>query len=123
MTNKVKELLRNGKTVLGTMIAEVGIPEVARVMAVAGFDFIMIDTEHSPFSYETVTDIVRAGKTMGITCFARVPDVEYHLIARTLDAGASGIMTPRVETVDKAEAVIRQLNIPPLVSAASEPGP
>jgi 2-keto-3-deoxy-L-rhamnonate aldolase RhmA len=51
---------------------------------------------------------------MGIPCFARVPDAEYHLIARTLDAGASGIMVPRVETLNKVEEVIRAAKYPPV---------
>jgi len=105
--------LEDGKTVVGTMIVETRTPEIPRMMAAAGFDFIIIDTEHGSYSLDVLKDMVRAGKASGLTCLARVPDPEYHLIARTLDAGAQGIMVPRVETRETVERIVRAAKYPP----------
>jgi 2-dehydro-3-deoxyglucarate aldolase/4-hydroxy-2-oxoheptanedioate aldolase len=111
--NKVKRALREGTTVLGTMVVEFTSPEVARMMAAVGFDYIFIDTEHSAFNHESVTNIIRAGRSMDLTCIVRVPDNAYHLIARTLDLGAHGIMVPRTETRAQVENIIRAAKYPP----------
>jgi len=111
--NRVKQALKEGKTVIGTMITEVRTPEIMRMMAVAGFDFVFIDTEHSPYNLETVTDMMRVGKAAGLVCLVRVPDCEYHLIARTLDAGAQGVMVPRVENREQVEEIIQAAKYPP----------
>ena len=113
LKNKTKRMIREGKTVIGTMITEYGNPEMARMMAAAGFDFIFVDTEHGNFTLETVSNIIRAGKAAGLTCLVRVTDAEYSLIARTLDAGAQGLMIPRVETRETVEKVVRAAKYPP----------
>ena len=111
--NRVKQALKEGRAVLGTMITEFRTPEIARMMAAAGFDFIFIDTEHSAYTTETVTDIIRAGKAVDLVCLVRVPDAEYHLMARTLDIGAQGLMIPRVESVETVERIIQATKYPP----------
>jgi 2-dehydro-3-deoxyglucarate aldolase/4-hydroxy-2-oxoheptanedioate aldolase len=111
--NKVKRILREGGTVLGTMIVEFTSPETARMLAAAGFDYIFIDTEHGAFNHESVTDLIRAGRSMDLTCIVRVPDNAYHLIARTLDLGAHGIMVPRTETREQVENIIQAAKYPP----------
>lgn len=111
--NNIKRALREGKTVLGTMVVEFTSPEVARMLKAAGFDYIFIDTEHGAFNHESVTNIIRAGRSVDLTCIVRVPDNAYHLIARTLDLGAHGIMVPRTETKEQVENIIRAAKYPP----------
>jgi 2-dehydro-3-deoxyglucarate aldolase/4-hydroxy-2-oxoheptanedioate aldolase len=106
-------MIREGKTVVGTMISEFGSPELMKILSSAGFDFVFIDTEHAPFSLETVNNMVRVGRAVGLTCIVRVPDIEYHLIARTLDAGAHGLMFPRIETREQLELAVRASKFPP----------
>jgi len=112
--SKVKQALKEGKVVIGTMITEFRTPEIIRMMAAAGFDFVFVDTEHSPYSLETVIDMIRVAKCLDIDVLVRVPDAEYHLIARTLDAGAQGIMVPRVESVEQVKRIVDAVKYPPL---------
>ena len=114
--NKVKQALNEGKTVIGTMAAEFRSPEVGRTLAAAGFDFLLIDNEHSAYSLETVNDMIRAAKPTGIVPIVRVPEAEYYLIARRLDIGAQGVMIPRVETRETVELVVRSVKYPPVGS-------
>jgi len=112
--NKVKAALKAGKPVVGTMITEFRTPEIARILASSGFDFVFIDTEHAAFDLETVTDIIRVGRAVGLVCMVRVPDAEYHLIARALDIGAEGLLVPRVESKQQVESIVRWAKYPPM---------
>jgi 2-keto-3-deoxy-L-rhamnonate aldolase RhmA len=112
--NRVKRALKEGKTVIGTMVTELRVPEVARIIKAAGFDFMFIDTEHSSIGYETLAEIVRMGRGIELSSIVRVTDDEYHLIARVLDIGAQGIMVPRVESPERVRRVVSYVKFPPL---------
>ncbi len=112
--NALREQLRAGKPVYGTMIQDVRTPAIGQIMALAGCDFLFFDMEHGPFNLETIADMVRGTRLAGVTPLVRVPDDEYHLICRPLDAGAQGIMVPRVETKAQVERIIECAMFPPL---------
>jgi 2-keto-3-deoxy-L-rhamnonate aldolase RhmA len=111
--NKIKQSLKDGKTVVGTMVVEMRTAEIARMLGASGFDFIFVDLEHSSYGLETFTDIVLAAKSVGLVCLARIGDPQYHLIARTLDAGAQGLMIPRVETEETVTNILKFAKYPP----------
>ncbi len=110
--NKAKARLREGGTVIGTMVSEMRTEEVAYVLAAAGFDFFVIDTEHGSADVETVQRISRAARSAGIAPLVRVTDISYALIARALDAGALGLMVPHVETAADAREIVRCAKYP-----------
>ncbi len=105
--NHAKARLREGGTVLGTMISEMWTEEVAYVLAAAGFDFLVIDTEHGSADMETVQRISRAARGVGVAPLVRVTEISYACIARPLDAGALGLMVPHVETAADARQIVR----------------
>lgn len=113
LENRVKKELKEGKTVIGTMIAEFGKPEIIRLLSAGGFDFAMVDMEHSPFSLETVAEIVRASKSTNLTLLARVPTADYFHVARTLDSGVHGIMIPHIEDVTQVKMAVDATKYPP----------
>lgn len=112
--NYLKEKLNRGEPVLGTMIQELRSPAVPMIFANAGFDFIFIDMEHGAHTMETVADLIKVTRLAGITPLVRVPDLQYHFIARCLDAGAQGFMVPRIETREQAEKAVAYSKYPPL---------
>jgi 2-keto-3-deoxy-L-rhamnonate aldolase RhmA len=105
--------LKEGKTVYGTMIVEFRSSAAAQMLAVAGFDYFFIDMEHGTFGYETMSDIIRAARLAGIVPMVRVSDCQYHLMSRPLDAGAMGLMIPRVESREQVEQIIQWTKYPP----------
>jgi 2-dehydro-3-deoxyglucarate aldolase/4-hydroxy-2-oxoheptanedioate aldolase len=111
--NNVKEALKSGKTVIGSEASRISSPEIARIYAAAGFDFIFIDTEHTSFGMETVASMITIARLSNIVPIVRVPDAEYHLIARALDAGAMGIIVPRVTTAEQVEEIVNWIRYPP----------
>jgi 2-keto-3-deoxy-L-rhamnonate aldolase RhmA len=110
--NALRAALQGGKTVFGTMVQEVRSPAIMEVMASAGCDFVFIDMEHGAFNMETVADMIKVGRLAGVTPLVRVSDDEYHLVARVLDAGAQGIMVPRVERRERVERVVEWTRFP-----------
>ena len=112
--NKLKRLLQSGGTAIGTMICDARTPAIARALAVAGFDYFILDTEHGSYSLETVSDMMQMARLEGITPIVRVPDFSYPFIARTLDAGALGVMVPRVKTRAQVEQVVAAAKYPPM---------
>jgi 2-keto-3-deoxy-L-rhamnonate aldolase RhmA len=112
--NALRQKLNEGKPAYGTMIQDVRSPSVVQIMAKAGFDFLFIDMEHGPYSYETVANLVRVARLVGITPLVRVPDNLPHLITRVLDLGAQGFMVPRVETRAEVERIVEAALFPPL---------
>ena len=112
--NELRKSLKNGKVVIGTMLQELRSPAVPMLLADIGFDFIFIDMEHGAFNMETVADLLKITRLSGITPLVRVPNLEYHLISRCLDAGAQGFMVPRIETREQAEKAVSYSKYPPL---------
>lgn len=112
--NELRKSLNKGKVVIGTMLQELRSPAVPILFANVGFDFIFIDMEHGAFNMETVSDLLKVIRLSGITPLVRVPNLEYHLISRCLDAGAQGFMVPRIETREQAEKAVSYSKYPPL---------
>jgi 2-keto-3-deoxy-L-rhamnonate aldolase RhmA len=112
-TNPVKRALAAGKTVIGSEISRLRSPDVPRLFAAGGFDFVFIDTEHSAFGLETVADLVATSRACGIVPIVRVPQAEYTLVARTLDQGAQGIIVPRVNDSQQVRDIVSWMRYPP----------
>src|SRR3982074_758878 len=100
--NPVREKLRKGGTALGQMAFEFCAPGLCQIMANAGAEFVILDTEHSGVGIETIKSQVAYARGTGVAPMVRVPGSHYHLIAPMLDAGAMGIMVPMVETAEQA---------------------
>ena len=101
----VKTSLKRGEVLVGTFVLEFGGSAIATLLASAGADFMIADLEHSSFSIETVGRIVRNARGANLPCIVRVPALERYFISRVLDAGATGVMIPRVESCEDIEKI------------------
>ena len=113
-TNTIKRKLQQGGTVLGTSITDYTGPEVVTILKAAGLDFFFIDTEHSPTDYREIQTLVRVARAADVTPVVRVTQSESFLIARALDCGAMGIISPRTESVEEGRRVVSAMKFPPL---------
>jgi 4-hydroxy-2-oxoheptanedioate aldolase len=102
--NKVKKMLKAGKKVVGTFLASNSIPNL-EVLAMAGFDFVVIDAEHSMKNPETIEHLIITSEAAGITPFVRTQE-NINLIERTLSVGARGLMVPMCNTREYAQTVV-----------------
>jgi 2-dehydro-3-deoxyglucarate aldolase/4-hydroxy-2-oxoheptanedioate aldolase len=112
--NQTRERLAKGETVFGCGLQVYRSPEIAKTFAAAGFDYVFIDMEHGAFNLETVQDMIKASLESGITPIVRVGELLYSLCARLLDAGAQGIILPRVEDPAILKEALSWLRFPPV---------
>lgn len=107
-----RDLLDREQAPLGTWV-KLPTVESVELMALAGFDFVVIDLEHSPMTLESAATLIAVANGRGTCPLVRVPDHSPAWIQRCLDAGASGILAPHVDTVDQARAVARSARFEP----------
>jgi len=111
----------DGATTVGTFAA-IPHPVAIEVTAAAGVDFICIDWEHAQISRERIEDLVRAADVHGVPAMVRVPGHAPEAIAAVLDAGAAGVLVPRVSTADQARAAVQATRYPPIGARGVGPG-
>lgn len=112
MYNTVKQKLAAGKQVVGGTVSSPD-PNIYCAMANAGFDFLWIEMQHSPLTYEDVARMIWACRGAPAIPFIRVPDATESDIQKATDIGALGIVVPTVDTVEKAEAAVKWSRYPP----------
>ena len=112
--NPAREKLEHGQLSLGVGIRMTRSVEIAKAMAVAGFDWLFLDMEHGVMSLEACAQIATAALDAGIAPIARVPNGEYSIATRALDNGALGIVVPHVDTANEAREVVDRLKYPPV---------
>ena len=110
--NTVKEKLARGEQVVGGTISTNDI-NIYCAMATAGFDFLWIEMQHSPLTYQEVATMIRACPGPAIP-FIRVPDANEGDIQKAVDIGALGVIVPMVDTLEKIQNAITFANYPPL---------
>ncbi|NWJ94721.1 MAG: 2-dehydro-3-deoxyglucarate aldolase [Chloroflexi bacterium] len=112
-TNHIKAALAKGETVFG---AWVGLPNplILRLTARVGFDWLMVDMEHSPINFTLMTEMVGViADAHGPAPFVRVPSFSVENIKRVLDSGAWGVLIPMVNSVTEAEQIVSACKYPP----------
>jgi 2-keto-3-deoxy-L-rhamnonate aldolase RhmA len=112
--NRLKQALAEGRIPVGHMIWEFGTRGIAKILEAAGVDFVLVDMEHSSFEIERVADLMAWFKATPVTPFVRVPQGEYHFLARVMDSGAMGAMVGNVETPEQAKSIVNALKYAPL---------
>ena len=110
--NFVLKKLQSGKSVLGTWVV---IPSVINVDIItnAGLDFIIIDREHGPVSYQMAQEMAITAEANGASPIMRVGDIDQVAIQNVLDIGMHGVQVPNINRVDEAGRVIEFAKYPP----------
>lgn len=88
-------------------------PLMAEVMAAAGFDFLLIDLEHTAVSLETAAGLMAVATGRGVTPLVRLPADGFELIQRAMDSGSQGIFMPHVDRREQAERIQHFAMYPP----------
>jgi len=110
---KLKNRLAAGETVFGAWHT---IPDICTVEAIAdaGFDFVIIDAEHSPWTIEALQTALLAFRGVDTVPMARIPWNDPIYIKQALDVGLEGIMAPMIRNVAEAQALVSACRYPPL---------
>lgn len=111
-TKRFKARLGAGETVIGAWLT---IPElsVAEIMAGSGFDYVIIDAEHAPWTVGEIQVALAGFARSETVLLVRVPWNDPVAIKQVLDAGIDGVVCPMVRTVEEARSLIAACRYPP----------
>jgi 2-keto-3-deoxy-L-rhamnonate aldolase RhmA len=102
-SSSLRERLLNGDVLVGCMISY-DAPWLIDIAGLSGYDFVTIDMEHEPLGEEAAARLIRSCEAAGIPSILRVP--MSNRVQALLNAGASGIQIPGVNTVQDARALV-----------------
>ena len=86
---------------------------IAEIFAKAGYDWVVIDLEHSAININQAEQLIRTIDLAGSKPFVRLSEHSSSQIKRVLDAGARGILAPMVESKAQIEDIISACHYPP----------
>ncbi len=110
---RLKKSLREREALFGAWISY-DHPSIAETFAIAGFDFISIDMEHSPISLASAQRIISISQAYNIPCLPRPVSHSNDFFKPLLDSGADGLTIPMIETYDEVSIVSNYLKYPPI---------
>src|SRR5579859_7953580 len=111
-TNQVKEKLKRGESALGAWLSLPSVP-AARIMARLGFDWLVVDMEHSAQNPGLMADMVATIADAGASApLVRIPANSVEWFKWALDAGAWGVVVPMVNSREEAQHAIQHAKYP-----------
>jgi 2-dehydro-3-deoxyglucarate aldolase/4-hydroxy-2-oxoheptanedioate aldolase len=112
MSPGLRDRLRAGEVTFGTFL-NLGSPLAAEACALAGFDWLLLDLEHGAGGEDAVVGQLLAAAAHDVPVIVRVETAERIRAGRALDAGAAGVMFPRLDTKEESAAALAHLRYPP----------
>ena len=110
----LKQRLRNPKDVVfGTCVLTPS-PSVLQPTVNANVDFVFIDTEHIALNREQISYMCKSFYFAGVTPIVRIPDHDPYKATMMIDAGAIGIVSPYVETVEQVVKLVGATKLRPI---------
>jgi len=109
----LKHKLKNNELTLGSWIMMGNVMSV-EVMALAGFDWLVVDIEHTSIDLETTQLLISTIQAKGIKALVRVSKNEEVVIKKILDMGADGIIVPMVNSKEDAIQAVEYAKYPPV---------
>lgn len=110
--NRFKQQLTEAGTTYGIFVS-LADPVCAEISARAGFDWIIIDTEHAPNDLRDVLVQLQAVEAVNCDVMVRPMTGDRTIIKRLLDVGAQTILAPMVDTAEEAAELVASLRYPP----------
>ena len=113
-TYNLKLKMQEGKIIFGQTIGPGNDPEkTVKALKDFGYDFIMMESEHSLLNKETIFEYIRASRKLDIPILLR-PEEKTANFRCYLDAGVNGLMVPQVNTVEEALYAVNHSYFPPI---------
>ncbi|SFV75419.1 2-dehydro-3-deoxyglucarate aldolase [hydrothermal vent metagenome] len=108
----LKNKLKNNELTIGSWIM-MGHPMSVEVMALAGFDWLVVDIEHTSIDFEMLQTLIATIQAHHIKALVRVSKNEEVVIKRVLDMGADGIVVPMINSKEDAMQAVSYAKYPP----------
>jgi len=118
--NYIKEKLEAGESVVGTWCV-IPSPAVTDIICTSGIDFIIVDSEHGPITFETAQEMAMVCESRCVSPIMRVGSVNESDILRALDIGMHGVQVPNINDKTQVEMVIKYAKYPPIGNRGYSP--
>jgi 2-keto-3-deoxy-L-rhamnonate aldolase RhmA len=115
LSRKIKDTLRRGEPVIGTWMS-MSHPSIAEILAMAGYDFVVVETEHTAIDVSEVVGLLIAIENRGSVPLVRLAGIDPIQAKAVLDSGAGGVLVPMVNTRAEAVQAVEMAKYPPLGS-------
>ncbi len=109
----LKQKLVAGEAIIGMWVS-LADPAVVEILCQTGFDFLLLDGEHSPISEEVLKLCLMAARGSKTAVIYRVRANEEPLIKIALDLGVDGLFVPMINSADDARRAVQAARYPPL---------
>jgi 2-dehydro-3-deoxyglucarate aldolase len=109
----LKQKLKNNELTIGSWIM-IGDPMSVEIMVLAGFEWLVIDIEHTSIDLKTTENLIRTIQSKNIKALVRVSKNEEVIIKRILDMGADGIIVPMINSKEDALQAVEYAKYPPI---------
>ena len=110
--NQFKRALAEGRTLFGAWLMS-GSLSTAEALGVAGFDFLVVDMEHTPLETHHMIDTLRTIAGTPASAVVRMPWNDMVMIKRALDGGAQSVLMPFVQDAEEARRAVSYTRYPP----------
>lgn len=108
----LKSRLNRSELTIGSWVT-LGHPSIAEIMASAGFDWLVLDMEHSVLELSEVQAIIQVLDAKQCPAIVRLTSNHPDQIKRVMDAGATGVMVPMIKSAADAKAAVDGVYYPP----------
>jgi len=115
LARRIKEKLRRGEPSVGTWMS-MAHPSIAEILAMAGYDFVVVETEHTAIDVSEVFGLLITIEQRGAIPLVRLAGIDPIQAKAVLDSGAAGVLVPMVNTRAEAEQAVQMTKYPPLGS-------
>lgn len=113
MTPSLRARARAGEKLVGALL-RMPSEELVEMLAIAGFDFVLLDCEHGPADLVALRQHMAVAAVHDVPVIVRVGQGDPGQILRVLDQGAQGILAPHLDTADDATSLVDAAMYPPV---------
>lgn len=112
--SSLKERLRQGEQLLGTMVTTFASPDLAKILQGCGFDYFIIDCEHGSFTTREAANLIAVARGIGMPALVRIPEMRREHALKFMEMGASGLLLPNTESAVQARMLVDCAKYAPL---------
>ena len=113
LATKIKKKLREGNVSIGTWMSMAHV-SIAEILASSGYDWVVIETEHTAIDVSEVLQMIIAIEGRGAIPLVRLAWNDPIQAKAVMDSGAAGLLVPMVNSKAEAELAVNSIKYPPL---------
>ncbi|MEI6638437.1 MAG: 2,4-dihydroxyhept-2-ene-1,7-dioic acid aldolase [Chlorobium sp.] len=113
LARKIKDKMKRGEPSIGTWMS-MAHPSIAEILSMAGYDWVVVETEHTGIDVSEVLRLLIAIEQRGSIPLVRLAWNDPIQAKAVLDSGAAGVLVPMINTREEAELAVKMTKYPPL---------